>query len=129
MRAQGYSSDAIGAYTGATTECPEFPAGGNGPCRCTAHPYSLSNPRSAPSSRHLQQAIEAAGAESVVPRNASEAEQHCDQLQFTAALLNVEHRAIEDDLSAKGLPVLLYSRASMPRAIIASLQRLLEVGR
>jgi hypothetical protein len=36
-----------------------------------------------------------------------------------AALLNVEHRAIEDDLSARGLPVLLYSRASMPRAIIA----------
>jgi hypothetical protein len=77
----------------------------------------------------LQQAVEAAGAESVVARNASEAEQHCDQLQFTAALLNVEHRTIEDDLSARGLPVLLYSRASMPRAIIASLQRLLEVGR
>jgi hypothetical protein len=74
----------------------------------------------------LQQAIEAAGAESVVAHNASEAGQHCDQLQFAAALLNVEHRAIEDDLSARGLPVLLYSRASTPCAIIASLQRLLE---
>ena len=39
----------------------------------------------------LQQAIEAAGAESVVARHASEVEQHCNQLQFTAALLNVEH--------------------------------------
>jgi len=32
----------------------------------------------------------------------SEAEQHCDQLQFAAALLNVGHGAI-----ARGLPVLL----------------------
>jgi hypothetical protein len=55
----------------------------------------------------LQQAVEGAGAESVVARNAGEAEQHCDQLQFAAALLNFEHRAIEEqraienDLSAK----------------------------
>jgi hypothetical protein len=76
----------------------------------------------------LQQAVDAAGAESVIARNASEAEQQCDQLQFAAALLNVEHRAIEDDLSARGLPVLLYSRASTPRTIVASLQRLLETG-
>lgn len=43
----------------------------------------------------LQRAMEAAGAESVVARNASEAEQHCDQFQFAAALLNLEHRTIE----------------------------------
>jgi len=49
----------------------------------------------------LEQAKEAAGAV------ASEAEQHCDQLQFAAASLNLEHRAIEDDLSARGLQVLL----------------------
>jgi len=76
----------------------------------------------------LQQALEAAGAEGVIARSGSEAEQQCDQLQFAAALVSAEHRAIEDDLSARGLPVLLYSRTSTPHAIIASLQRLLGVG-
>jgi hypothetical protein len=92
----------------------EFPAGGDSPCRCTAHPYSLSKPSGA-FIASLQQAVEGAGAESVVARNAGEAEQHCDQLQFAAALLNFEHRAIEDDLSARGLPVLLYSNVHLRR--------------
>jgi len=76
----------------------------------------------------LQQALEAAGGESVIARNGSEAEQQCDQLQFAAALVSAEHGAIEDDLSARGLPVLVYSRTSTPRAIIAALQQLLEMG-
>src|SRR5215831_13658587 len=119
----------IGAYTAATlTENERIPCGRGWPMWQHGAPLLVIESEIGTFITSPQQAIEAAGAESVVARNASEAEQHCDQLQFAAALLNEEMRTIEDDLSARGLPVLLYSRASAPSAIIACLQRLLEAG-
>ena len=74
----------------------------------------------------LRQALEAVGAESVVARDTAEVEQRCHQFQFSAVLLNEEHEQIEDELSAKGLPVHVYSKVSTPRAIITALQLRLE---
>jgi hypothetical protein len=70
----------------------------------------------------LQEALEAVGAQSIVVRDATEAQRRCYELKFSAALLNAEHREIEDDLAARGLPVMRYAKLSSPRAIIAALR-------
>jgi hypothetical protein len=48
----------------------------------------------------------------------------CEQMSFSAALVNAEERAVLDDLTERDLPALLYVRSETPSAIIASLERL-----
>jgi DNA-binding response OmpR family regulator len=74
----------------------------------------------------LQQALEAVGAQSVVAREGSEVLERCNQLQFSAALLNEEHKGIAGELEARGLPVMVYSRVSAALAIVVSLRLRLE---
>jgi hypothetical protein len=74
----------------------------------------------------LQQALEGVGAQSVVAREVSEALERCNQTQFSAALLNEEHKEIENEIAARGLPVMVYSRVSAALAIVAALRLRLE---
>jgi hypothetical protein len=70
----------------------------------------------------LQQALEGVGAQSIVAREGSEALERCNQIQFSAALLNEEHKEIENEIAARGLPVMVYSRVSAALAIVAALR-------
>ena len=74
----------------------------------------------------LQQALEGVGAQSVVAREGSEALERCNQIQFSAVLLNEEHKEIENEITARGLPVMVYSQVSAALAIVAALRVRLE---
>jgi ActR/RegA family two-component response regulator len=70
----------------------------------------------------LQVALEQRGAETLVARDQQTALQRSEQFTFSAALVNVEHRALVPRL---GIPALLYVRTETPREIVDGLEKLL----
>lgn len=73
----------------------------------------------------LQAAVDHTGAESLVARDPVSALQRCAHFQFSAALVNAEHRTILTPLTEVGIPALLYVRDEQPKAVISSLERFL----
>ena len=76
----------------------------------------------------LQAAIERTGAESLVVRDPSTSEglERIRRFKFSAAVINILHRSLIDDLD---IPVLVYGGSAIPARpdmIVAKLRRLLE---
>jgi ActR/RegA family two-component response regulator len=86
------------------------------------HSILVVETRLTPHVAHLQQALERVGAETVVARDADTAQERCRQFKFSAAVVNVEHRALAEQL---GLPYILYAPTEKATAILATLARLL----
>ena len=75
--------------------------------------------------RNLQEALESAGAEVLVARNAAEALSRIAQFDFSAAVLDWhpekrEHRALTRWLREDGVPILFYGAARPPDDAIAA---------
>ena len=70
----------------------------------------------------LRAAIHDAGAKSIIARTAGTARERVKRFKFSAAVVNVEHRALAEEL---GILYLLYSPGEPPRIILAGLERLL----
>lgn len=74
----------------------------------------------------LQAILEERGAETLIARNREAALERCRQFQFSAALINVEHRALVPLLD---MPVLMYAGAETPRMVVDGLERMLVARR
>jgi CheY-like chemotaxis protein len=74
----------------------------------------------------LQAILEERGAETLVARNRQAAIERCRQFEFSAALINVEHRALAPLLD---IPVLLYASAETPKMVVEGLERMLAARR
>jgi hypothetical protein len=70
----------------------------------------------------LQAAVEGTGAESLVAPDPATALEQCEHFDFTAALINAEHKALCDQLD---IAMLLYVRSDTLQTIVAGLERLL----
>ena len=74
----------------------------------------------------LQDAIEAERGETVVARDPAAALARCKQFQFTAALVNMDHRDMVGKLM---MPVVLYRPQEGHRSVLARLHMLLSAKR
>lgn len=89
------------------------------------HSILIVEPEVGPFVTALQAAIDNAGAETLVARDVATALQRCEQFRFSAALVNAEHRSVLEGLTERNVPALLYVRTETPKAIVASVERLL----
>jgi hypothetical protein len=76
----------------------------------------------------LQEVIERAGAQSLIVRDPYSADgaQRLKQFKFSAAVINVQHRRLIDDLD---VPVVVYGGSetpAFPDVIVSKLKRLLD---
>lgn len=77
----------------------------------------------------LQAAIDRTGAESMVARDVAAALQRTPLFAFSAAVINVEHRALIDNLD---IPVVVYGASALParpEIIVSRLKKLLGEAR
>ena len=74
----------------------------------------------------LQALLEERGAETLIARDCATALARCQQFDFTAALVNTEHRALAGRLE---VPVLLYVGSEAPEAVVDGLEGLLVAPR